>query len=320
MLQQLTPACSENPAAVATSGPVISVVPWQRELLALQIMGHSPWRLGRTSFALGGFYSIVAILVSFWVGPVGFKGFEQSMAEAKKLSVASTLLSGTFSEDFLDMTFFAETVNPNSGSMTKVFLQDSSSYDKKISISAKNGDWNPDQKNGLSELRLSDGIIIAVQPGSDIMQRIRFDQYEYFIDFQSTEVRGKSSLQSLSLSELMAKKHQYAKDRKNPQRIILELGRRFYVSLLCLLFAPLAFGLSLDHRRTAKSRSLAYGIAITLAYYLLHFWLFTYLSKQRVAWLGGHESWTWMLMAIPTLLTLGAGIWSFRKTFAVPRG
>lgn len=307
-------------AFLFSSLSTFSLLSGQRELLALQIMGHSPWRLARTSFGLGLLFSAVALVVSFWIGPAGYKGFETSMAEAKKLSVASTLLSGTFSEDFLDMTFFSETVNPNTGDMWKVFLQDSSSYDKKISISAKRGEWKPDRKNGLSELQLSDGIIVASEVGSDVLQRIRFDRYEYYIDFQSSEIRGKSSLQSASLPELLEKKNNYRSEKKNPQKILLELGRRFYVSLLCFLFAPLAFGVSLDHRRTAKSRALNYGIGITLGYYLIHFWLFTYLGKHRASWLGGHEVAMWLLMSIPTLITLAAGCISFRKTFKVPNG
>jgi lipopolysaccharide export system permease protein len=293
----------------------------QKELLALQIMGHSPWRLARTSFILGGFYSVLAAIISAWIAPAGYKDFERSMAEAKKLSVAASLLSGTFSEDFLDMTFFAEKVDSTTGDMHKVFLQDSSSYNKKISISAERGAWEPSRSaNAPSELRLNDGILITSEPGNESLQRIRFDEYDYFIDFQDKEVRGRNSLQSQSLGELLDKLSDYALLRKEPKRILLEIGRRFYVSLLCFLFAPLAFGLSLDHRRTAKSRALSYGILITLAYYLCHFWIFTYLEKHRMAFFGGYETVIWILMGIPTFITATAGYYSFRKTFQVPSG
>jgi len=298
---------------------VFSQLSAQRELMALQIMGHSPWRLARSSFGLGAVFSVAALYISWWIGPMGFRSFQDSMAEAKKLSVASTLSSGIFHEDFLDMVFFAERVNPDSGAMSMVFLQDSSSYDKKVSISAKGGQWLPDRGGGVSNLQLHDGVIIANDSTSDVLQRIRFDEYNYFVDFQDSASRNQMGMASLTLDELLRYKKNYKEEKRNPRKILLELGRRFYVSLLCLLFAPLAFGVSLDHRRTAKSRALAYGIGITVIYYLMHFWLFSFLGKRKMSWIGSNEIAAWALMAVPTLVTLAAGLYSFRKTFRVPR-
>ncbi len=298
---------------------VFSQLSAQREFLALQVMGHSPLRLARSSIAFGLILTGLCYWVSYQVGPLGCRNFEKSLREAKRQSVVSVLLSGTFNEDFLDMIFFAEHVNQTTGEMSRVFLQDESGFAKKVSISASKGYWSS-ERGSPAVLRLVDGVMTASVANDPIIQRIRFDEYNYFVDFNKTEDSNRITLTSATLSELLERRREYKEIKKNPRKIILELGRRFYVSLLCFLFAPLAFGVSLDHRRTAKSRALAYGIGITVAYYLLHFWLFTYLGKRHMDWLGSREVLMWLLMAIPSVITLFFGVWSFRRTLRVPSG
>lgn len=287
-----------------------------REFVAAQSMGFSPMRILRPCLLFGVLSSLASIWFSFSVGPAGNRGFEATIDEAFKRRVASALRPGAFNEGFLDLVLFVDDIDPVSQELKRVFLHDAMNFKKEVSVSSKRGRWiEPSEQEPVGTLKLMDGVVVSRDIERLTVRRIKFDEYRIYADFSSQAGRSKDSPPSLSWGSLMERRKLDPKlNRILPMWI--EIARRFSVSFTCLIFIPLAFALSIDNRRTAKSRAVMTGLLILFAYWTIYFALVTWLLKSSTDFVQHTEWFTWAMIWLPNfvLILLGGGLFYKKRT------
>jgi len=287
-----------------------------REFVALQAMGRSPTRMLAPCLAFGVMVCGVSLACAFWIGPKGNQQFEISIDEAFKKKVAAAVRSGTFSEGFLDMILFVDEIDPITQEMRRVFIHDETNYKEPASISAARGSWVESVGEGLGVLVLQDGVLVSRNPDSNTLHRVNFAEYRINADFSRQAGLSRDSPPSLELPRLLTKRRE-ARERRGEvdgRPVWVEIARRVAVSFACLLFVPLCFALSLDNRRTARSRAVGLGLVILLIYWTAYFALVTWILKTPWAPARAAELTAWGVVWLPNLALLAAGLVAWRRS------
>ena len=283
-----------------------------RELIALLAMGRSPWSLLKHPALFAVFMTAASLVAAFYVGPYGNRQFEESIDEAFKRKVASALRSGTFSEDFLGLVVFVENVEPIQQILERVFIFDEETFKDKVAISAKNGKWIESSEMGVGTLLLENGVVASLVTEGTLARRINFKEYRINADFTREAGQSRNSPPSLNAGKLLQLR---VPNKDSPgedlRPIWVEIARRFAVALVCVLFVPLAFGLSFDSGRTVKGRAVFLGLTILMIYWTLYFAIVTWLLKSSWIALRNYEFLSWVIIWIPNLLALFIGLWAF---------
>ena len=272
-----------------------------REFVAALAMGIPPKQLLRPAMQFGGVLVALSLWAAFSMGPFGNRMFEISIDEAFSKHVMTALRSGTFSEGFLNMVLFVDDIDPVSKELKRVFLHDTSSFKDEVAVSAQKGEWRApgDQLNGSLVLR--DGVLLSQKTEKDLVRRIQFKEYRINADFSPQTGHAKDSPPSQGFFRLLEK------------RAPSGCGAILAVSIACLLFVPLALGLSLDNQRTAKGRAVFSGLIILFGYWTIYFAIVSWIIKSPWHLLRTSEPLVWAIVWIPNLLILIAGTWIYRR-------
>lgn len=290
-----------------------------REFVAAQAMGLSNRRLLLPALVFGLFAALVTTWISFTVGPRGNRIFENSVDEAFKRRVTTAVRSGTFSEDFLNMVLFVDYVDPLTRALNRVFIHDESSFRDAVSISAKLGEWIESQDAGSGVLRLHQGLIVSENKDRSKVRRIHFDEYRLNTDFARPQGWSRQTPPSMDWDELrLGRAANGDKPDVDPRPVWVEIARRFALVAVCLLFVPLAYGLSLDNRRTARGRAVFTGLIVLFTYWTLYFTLVTWVMKTPLPQLR-HEPVVWGLIWLPNLAVAAAAGAIFFARFSARR-
>jgi lipopolysaccharide export system permease protein len=284
-----------------------------REFVASLAMGFSPRRLLHPCYLVGSLVMLLTLWTGFSLGPLGNRRFEVSIDEAFKRRVTSSLRSGTFSEGFLDMIVFVDRVDPLTQALERVFIHDERSFSDQVSISAKRGQWIQSEEEGLGILKLHDGVVVSQDSDKRIVRRVNFDEYNIYADFSRQTGSSRQSPPSLGLGQLLQRRQEAQIHREiDPRPIWIEIARRFSIAVACLFFVPLAFALSIDNRRTARSRAIFSGLAVLLIYWTLYFSLVTWVLKSPFKIFQQHELVSWIVIWIPNVIMIVATQWLLR--------
>ena len=212
------------------------------------------------------------------------------------------------------MVLFVDDIDPVSKELKRVFLHDTSSFKDEVAVSAQKGEWRApgDQLNGSLVLR--DGVLLSQKTEKDLVRRIQFKEYRINADFSPQTGHAKDSPPSQGFFRLLEKRAERDKKPDGDFREVwIEISRRLAVSIACLLFVPLALGLSLDNQRTAKGRAVFSGLIILFGYWTIYFAIVSWIIKSPWHLLRTSEPLVWAIVWIPNLLILIAGTWIYRR-------
>ncbi len=285
-----------------------------KELVALLSLGVSPWKILRAPLFMGGLLVLVTTLAAAQLGPLGNQEFEKSIDSAFKRRVASALRSGTFSMGFLDLVIFVDSVDPATQKLERVFVFDETNFEEKVAISARQGQWIQSPETGTSTLKLSDGVLVSQNIERQTVKRVDFEDYRVHADFSRQTGVSKTSPPSLTLTQLFAKRAEMKSQPYSidPRGFWVEIWRRFALGFLPILFVPLAFSLSLNNHRTARSQATFWGLLIIFSYWTMYFTSITFVLKgqHEILWT---QEWPAVLSAwVPNFVVLGVGLVLYR--------
>jgi lipopolysaccharide export system permease protein len=285
-----------------------------REMVAMQAMGHSPKRLLKPGLWFGGMMGLFTVVCGFFLAPYGNRTFEAIIDEAFNKKVTSVLRAGTFAEGFLNMVLFVDEVDAD-GKLHRVFLHDERSFEEDVTISAKTGEWIPAGRDGWAQLKLYNGMMISKEEAKQSVRRMLFEEYIIHADFSQEAGRSRDSPPSLGLLGLFKhRKDEMTKEGGDPRNIWVEMARRLAVAFVCFLFVPLTFALSVNNQRTAKNHTVAYGISVLVFYWTIYFTIVTWVIKTHAP-IARNELFVWFIVWLPNIFVAIAARYAYLWRF-----
>ncbi len=285
-----------------------------RELIALQGLGYSPWQIMRPCFKAASILSLLTLICALYIGPLGNRLFEMSIDEALSKKGASALKAGTFTEDFLDyVIYIGESKGDNR--FKKIFVYESNpNFNLGWVMSAKEAKWNPANSSGWASMQLFDGTLVSKNLEENLIWRISFDESKLNADFRYAEGKSRDSMESQDLKGLLKKRSHPSKETSKIRMLWIEIARRFLISLSIFFFVPLCFILCLRNQRTAQSRTILTGVLMAMFYWGSYSTLVSWASRSPTTWLH-QETLMWVIVGIPNLMVGALALILIKKKF-----
>ncbi len=228
-----------------------------RELVALRAGGINMYQMLPAPLL----FSFLCMLLTLWVSlhwvAWGMGHFRSTIMEIANTRARVVVQPGVFNNDFPKLVLFARQVNPGSGNMAQVFVDDQSHPERHMIILAPDGRIDTDDERAELIFRLHDGTIYTTdKQGTSVLG---FDQYlvrlplnSLFNSLDMGEVRPRemswSKLRSISRAEALKRDVNYA------NKIAVELHKRWAYPMACLALTvfvlPLAAAFEGMHRQT----------------------------------------------------------------------
>ncbi len=276
-----------------------------RELIALRAGGLGIYRFlpGPLVFSCMGMCccGVMTLYGISW----GMEHFRQTVYDLVKTKAVVTIRPGVFNKDFSGLTVFALRVDPQTGEMEKVFVEDATDSNLRTTLVAPRGRLVTDSQHGKMFFLLTNGTVYRYT--KDEIDEIGFASYQVHMNLErllgGVDVLGERRIKSLSLEELRTRLAQLKPAQADEQQwrdLTAEIDKRYALPVACLvlgLFAiPLAF--------LFQGMSRQYGLVLVLGFFLLYYALFSLgMVLAETGDLAPGPA-LWMPNVIFTLLTL----------------
>lgn len=246
------------------------------EILALRACGLSMWPIMNPALILSLSVGIFSAQTSFELAPWGNRQFEVLFSNLKQTKAAATIKEGTFSEGLFDLVVYANRIDSNSDRMQDVFIYDERDPDQPLTIIAKSGLLQKDDKlpGHRAQLTLENG---SIHRKAETHTKINFETFDVHLN-DPLEVREREkSAPSWTFSDIRTKLGETL-PAKEMAKVKIEWHKRIATAVLCLIFGILGVGLGVQtNKRTAKSSGFVLCLIVIVTY-----WIF-YISAESLA-------------------------------------
>lgn len=278
------------------------------EIVAFKALGLGLRHLLMPALIVSLVVTFIAAQLTFYVAPWGSRKSEDLAHEMRQFQPMSAIREGVFSEGFFNLVVYANKVDPESGSLSKVFIFDERSG-APVTIVAPEGKLVTESVGFKSKafLRLYNGDLH--RSTDEFYTKINFNNYDinFFDERQLGEVyRGADSMTLAELENSIQKE----KDSKTRVTFKLEKYRRFTLPAASLVFALIGVGLgTVANRRAARGGNIVMSILVFISYWLC------YASFEAIA---RNEALPMNLIVwMPNLIFFLFGIYLLRKAARV---
>lgn len=243
-----------------------------RELIALKAGGVSMYQM----LPAPAVFSILCLGLTLWVSlhwlAWGMGHFRESLMSIASTQARIVVQPGVFNSDFPGLVLFARQVDPESGLLKQVLVDDRSRPERNLVILAPSGSIDTDSERGELLFSLQDGSIHTVSKGTT--SKLAFETYLVRLPldslFKSLDL-GEIRPREMKWSHLVAAqgKPRFAEDPVFANRVAVELQKRWAYPAACLaltLFVlPLATAFQGMHRQT--------GLVLALVMFFVYYGL-----------------------------------------------
>ncbi len=248
-----------------------------RELIALQAGGLGIYRFlpGPLVFSLLG-VACCAVMTLYGIS-WGMENFRQTVYDLARTRTTLRLSPGVFNRDFKGLTLFSQRVDPKTGDMEKVFVEDTTDKNLRTTIIAPRGRIATDTQKGEMLFLLLNGTIYRYS--NNEIDEIGFESYQVHMDLGrllgGVQNLADKRIQGMSLQEIRTRLAEFeagaSKDIGVWRDLKTELHKRYALPGSCLvlgLFAiPLAFLFQGMNRQ--------YGLVLVMGFFALYYSLFS---------------------------------------------
>ena len=241
-----------------------------REILGLQAVGISPYRLLRMPALWASGCALVSAGALLWGEPWGIAGLRQLMARSAQQAVASGLRVGTFNAWVPGITLYAS--GRDADGLTGIFLADRRDPDQPLVIAAAGGEVQQGQVPQDLVLQLFRGVVWLDAADGQGQRVIHFGSASYHLDvgrLVGNKGRHLSQVQEMGLQQLWHDSRDPSIAGSHRALLAITLQRKVAVPLASLVFSLLAVPLALGQGGGARARGFLYSVGIVGAYYYL---------------------------------------------------
>lgn len=314
------------------------------EIVAFKAAGVSILRLFRPVFFASVLISVVAGALILWIIPFTNQLFQKQLFRILQARAITGLQERIFNTTFGDVVIYVEEVGASQTTLRGLLISDE--RDPKISriITAAHGRLLADEEAHRVTLRLFDGAVHEgdtvpttppVLPKGELPPRggaagdaryrvVNFTVYDMSLSLDSPlrDPRGQKPEKDMTLATLLTKiknpgeedmrmRLAYGDDARMHVAYLIELHKRFALSVAPLVFTLLAFPLAVRSHRSGRSLALIASLVILLVYHLLSNSLENAALNLRIsAWIAAWTPGILFTLAGVLLLTAVVREWS----------
>jgi lipopolysaccharide export system permease protein len=201
------------------------------------------------------------------------------MHEALTKRVDAGIEERTFFDKLKNLILYVERVDPSTGIMSRVFIQESVQPDVVTTILAAKGKADPDPEGKSFILRLRDGTILREDRNGDSTGSLAFESYTFRYPLDQANLNASPAFEEMSIAGIRdrVKNVTQVKPTDTPeimayyQRVRLFarilITQRFSYPLACLALALVAFPLGVLNMGRSRLNNVSVGFVMIFAYY-----------------------------------------------------
>ena len=272
-------------AAFAASVYATNRLSSESELVVVQAMGFSGFRLARPVLVFGMIVALLTGILSHILVPISAGLLAERSAEIRENITARFLTEGEFLHPTEGITFYIREITPE-GKLLDVFMSDSRSPDSRVIYTAKNAflvreDTGP-------KLVMFDGMAQTLDAKDNRLFTTSFSDFSYDIGaLINTGARNGRSIGELSTRELLWPTPQLQKEVAATRAYFLYAGHeRFAQPLLAVVTALIGFATLLigNYSRFGVMRQIMAAILILVLIKALDSTMIRYAQYNEHLW------------------------------------
>ena len=217
--------------------------------------------------------TLATLGVSLYGVSWGTTNFRATLLDLARTKAELVLQPGVFNRDFPGLTIFARNVDPATGDLQRIFVEDAGRKDGSAVIVAPVGRVVTDQLRGEMLFDLEGGHIYRDRGRETTV--ISFNTYRLRMDL--SKLLGSASLgdkrpKEMSLEELDRLEAEYEGGREKDERyrkVIQEKAKRYALPLACIVLGMFAIPLAFIFQGVKRQYGLLLALGCFLLYYVL---------------------------------------------------
>jgi lipopolysaccharide export system permease protein len=216
---------------------------------------------------LGTFFTA---FMTFYGLPWGKFSFKKEAVHIAKNNMAVSFKEKTFIDSFKGFSLYINEIDQENNLMKDVFLEDMSTGEIPVTITAPEGIIIQKEKGYVIELL--NGSIIQIDINEKSVHKTNFGKYSFSLDFPPSLTPG--DLENKDEKEMYYKElknYINSFDKKNSKyySALLKMHEKFSLPGACIFLGIIAFSLGLKNKSGKKSSAILYGIFLFIFYYIL---------------------------------------------------
>ncbi|WP_456390458.1 LPS export ABC transporter permease LptF [Profundibacter sp.] len=216
----------------------------ESELVVVQSMGFSGFRLARPVFVFGVIVALLASVLTHILVPISSRLLSERSAEISQNITSKFLTEGAFLHPAPGMTFYIREISPK-GELLNIFMSDTRNPDFQLTYTAKNA-FLVREETG-PKLVMFDGMAQTLDNHDGRLFTTSFSDFSYDIGVLiKVPVQGKRSATELGTFELLSSTPALMDETDQSRAVLLKLAHdRFAQPMLAIVTALIGFSVLL---------------------------------------------------------------------------
>ena len=240
------------------------------EIMAIKSGGIHIFRLFPPIFFFAIIGSLLTLFMSIYGEPASRLATKQLLIQLVQTNLNVGLKERTFNDRFKGVMMYVNKIDPQTGMLKHIFVQDHQDEKSVRAIIADSGKIISDNKTGRFQLQLNDGTINQVDQDQASVYSVHFDQYFFSLDIdqmvKNAQKDTQKSFKEMTLTEL--KQSLQHKDSEYVLRLIT-YHKKFAIPFACIVLSLLAMPLGIATQTQRRSFGVILGLIFFLVYYVL---------------------------------------------------
>lgn len=240
------------------------------EILAIKSGGIHIFRLLPPVLLFSVIVFLLTLFMSIYGEPASRLATKQLLIQVIRSNLNVGLKERTFNDRFKNVMMYVNKIDPQTGELKHLFVQDHQDEQRVRAIFADSGKIISDSKTGRFQLQLNNGTINQVDQDQASVYSVHFDQYFFSLDIdklvKNAQIQSRKTFKEMTLTEL--KKSLEHKDSEYVLRLIT-YHKKFSIPFACIVLSLLAMPLGIATQTQKRSFGVILGLIFFLIYYVL---------------------------------------------------
>ena len=240
------------------------------EMTALKAGGISLYPVMKPVLIFASMVFVVTLFMTLFLYPWGNRTVKEVLYEAASKSVSSLVEENTFYGKFKDVTFYAEGISKEDGSLKGILISRRDEKGEQTLITAERGEFLSRRKNSAIALRLENGEAHKKTAKDNVYHLMSFSSYSLELDLENKPADQKYARPTRELyTKELVEMIKETKPSVSRRLLLLDFGRRLAIPFSVFAFALIAVPLGIQRVRQARFTGLGIAMAILTLYYIL---------------------------------------------------